>query len=77
LLYYTPYFRPILIGPKLFKLCLNSEYKLRHILLVIIKVLKFKAEIKRQSSNLYNRSIYFNIIVLSFILCLYNKVLNA
>jgi len=76
-LYYPPYFRPILIGPELFKLYLGSGYKLRRILLVIIKVLEFKAGIKRQGGNPYNRSIYFNIVVLSFIPCLYNRVLYA
>jgi hypothetical protein len=74
---YLPYFRPILIGLKLFKLCLGNRYKLRHILLIIIKILEFKAGIKRQGGNLCDKSIYFNIIVLSFILCLYNRVLYA
>jgi hypothetical protein len=74
---YAPYFGSILIGPELFKLRLGGGYKLRRVLLVVIKVLEFKAGIKRQSNNLGDRSICFNIVVLSFILCLYNRVLDA
>jgi hypothetical protein len=71
-LYYPLYFRPVLIGLELFKLRPDSGYKSRRVLLVVIKVLEFEVGIKRQSGNPCDRSICFNIVVLSFIPCLYN-----
>jgi len=66
-----------LIGPELFELRPGGGYKSRRVLPVVIKVLEFEAEMKRQSGYPYDRSICFNVVVLGFIPCLCNRVLDA